>query len=82
MLFFLDWMPSSAGLFGALHISDRQDIDDEADQVVLVHRRVALPFNAHIRGPKCPCSPMRRTKGEVDSSAFKYECSTNIGGYH
>ena len=83
MLTFLDWLPAADTLiFGPDWISARQDIEDPADLVVLVHRKVAMPWGVHVRGPHCLCSPTWRTKGEVESSAFRYEVSTLNGGFH
>ena len=82
MLTYFDWLPSGAMIFGPEHVSARQDIEDVSEMVVLVHRRVALPWGVHVRGPDCLCSPTWRTRGEVNSSAFKYEVSTLNGGFH
>jgi hypothetical protein len=66
-----DIVPQGCEIAGMQWGLQRTDIDDPLDCPVLLHRKVAMPCNTHVRGPTCLCSPVIATEGEVASASFR-----------
>jgi hypothetical protein len=82
MFVYVDLVPIGHDLCGPLAVTPRQDIEEDAETLVLQHRAVWMAFSTHARGPHCPCCPIVVTQAECSAPGFWGQTNYQVGAWH
>lgn len=74
----IDVVPLGHSVFGPAMACEAPE--EDAEEILLYHRNISLPFARHTRGPRCLCAPVAHQRSETWRPGFWNEIRYPLAG--